>query len=106
MNDESAGVRKLNSFSFIIHRSSITLKIMIPPDGQRREHVENGVRNRVIACRQRLRRTRASSQQKSPGGLSGFKPLIEDEPLMSRAGTGSVESAGILPDVKAVERRV
>jgi hypothetical protein len=46
------------------------------------------------------------ASQKSSGGLSGFKPLIEDEPLRSALAPGSVvESASILPDVEAIERR-
>lgn len=78
---------------------------MIPPDDERREHVEHGVRSRVNACRQRVRRMRAASQ-KPADGLSGFKPRIEDEQLRSAAEKGSVvESAGILPDAKAIERR-
>jgi hypothetical protein len=48
-----------------------------------------------------------ASSQKPAGGLSGFEARVEGEPLLSEAVKGSVvESAGILPDVKAVERRV
>jgi hypothetical protein len=81
------------------------LKIMTPPNGHRHEHAEHGVSNRVVACRQRLRRIRAA--QKAVGALSSVKPLAEEE-LLAGAGehAGVLESAGLLKDAKAVNAYV
>lgn len=77
--------------------------IMIPPNGQRHEHAEHGVRSRIIACRQRLRRRRAA--QKASGDAAGIERLMSDELLVEAVEDGGdVESAGLLPETEAVNR--
>ncbi|MBD0326220.1 MAG: hypothetical protein ICV68_07310 [Pyrinomonadaceae bacterium] len=76
---------------------------MTPPNGHRHEHAEHGVRSRVIACRQRLRRIRAA--QKTATSLSGVKRLMTDELLVeAEERVGVIERAGLLPDAEAFNR--
>ncbi len=78
---------------------------MTPPKGHRHEHAEHGVRNRIIACRQRLRRIRAA--HKASDSLSDGQPLMTDELLIAAGeGAGGIERVGLLPDAEAFNRYV
>ena len=78
---------------------------MTPPNGHRHEHAEHGVRSRVIACRQRLRRIRAA--QRASDALSGDKRMMTEKLLVeAEEGVGVVEGAGLLRDAEAFNRYV
>lgn len=101
MNDEVKGIC---AFTSSLPRSDFILNTMTPLNGQRHEHAEHGVRNRIIACRRRLRRIRAA--QKAAGSFSSAGALVvEDAPVASAVeGVGGLESAGLLTNVRAVHR--
>ncbi len=73
----------------------------MPPQRNRQERAaQYGVSSRVVACRERLRRTRAG--QKPSGTLSQVKPLPLKGLTEDVAGEPEgVETDGTLPDVKA-----
>jgi hypothetical protein len=73
----------------------------MPPRRDRQEQATSyGVSSRVVACRQRLRRTRAG--HKSPGTLAEVKPLPLKELGEGVADEAEgMETGAIGPDLKA-----
>lgn len=78
----------------------------MPPRRDRQEQAASyGVSSRVVACRQRLRRTRAG--QKPSGTLSQVEPLPLKELTEGVADEAEgVETEAVVPDLKAAGRGI